>query len=117
MMAEAVVTVGMVWIAPQVLPGIHVADQPAALTAGLVLSLIYLFIRPLARLLAKPVSCLTFGLFGTVVDAAMVMMCAAILKERFVVDSFWWALALALAMNLVLGVVRGSRENRKRKER
>jgi putative membrane protein len=46
-------------------------DRTSVLVFALVLGAINAYIRPLAQLLTLPLSCLTFGLFSVVVNAAL----------------------------------------------
>ena len=102
---EAAATVGTVFACARLMPGLAVSGDRAALAAGLALAALYLLLRPLARLLTKPLGCLTFGLIGTAVDAALVELCAYWLGGDFRVESFLWAAAVALAVNLTRGVI------------
>ncbi len=61
------------------LPGIQMPlaatgefDIIGALVCGLELAVVYLILRPILRLLFKPLSILTLGLFSVVIDAAII---------------------------------------------
>lgn len=84
-------------LAAWLLPGIHAASNEVAWVAGVFLGLIYLVLRPLAKLLLAPFNCLTFGVIGLAVDAGLVLLAASWLRG-FVVDSFWWALAASFVV-------------------
>lgn len=71
--------------------GFRVADFPTALIAALVLSLVNLVIRPLVQLFTLPITCLTFGLFALVINAAMIALTAR-LVSGFQVDGVMGAL-------------------------
>jgi putative membrane protein len=82
------------------LPGVHAADPTSAWIMGIALGVIYLLLRPLAKLLLTPFNCLTFGLLGFVVDAALVLL-AARWMAGFAIDGFLWALAASLVVALL----------------
>jgi putative membrane protein len=82
------------------LPGVHATDPTSAWMMGIVLGLLYLLLRPIAKLILTPFNCLTFGLLGFVVDALLVQL-AARQMDSFSIDSFWWALAASLVVTLL----------------
>ena len=92
--AEMAATIAVVPLCATYLPGIHCAN-------------VELLLRPIARALTGLIGCLTFGLTNILVDAGLVLLCANVMKEGFRVDSFWWALALALAINAARAVLGG----------
>ena len=98
--AEFIATVAATWLSARYLPGIWAADDRSALIAGAVLAVVWLLLRPVARLLTKPLSCLTFGIIGIAVDTALVWACSTyLLQATFTVESLVWALALAVIVN------------------
>lgn len=91
-------------LADFLLPGLHCADIRVALMAGAVLMLLYLLIRPVARLLSLALNLLTLGLLGMVIDSLLILLAAALLPGLVRVDSLTWAIAAALIINLVRGL-------------
>lgn len=86
-------------IAAAVLPGVHTASTEAAWLAGLMLGVVYLVLRPLLKLLISPLNCLTFGLIGFVVDAALILLVADG-SIGFHVDGLLWAAATSLVVSI-----------------
>lgn len=82
-------------VAAWLLPGVHTADAQTAWMAGALLGVIYLLLRPIAKLLISPLNCLSFGILGFVVDVAFVLL-AARWMTGFQVDGFWWAAATSI---------------------
>lgn len=68
-----------------------------------VLALLNTFVRPILAFLSFPITCLTAGLFGLVINVAMFAL-AAWLVPGMTVQGFWGALVGALAVTIV-GVV------------
>lgn len=92
------------YLAAQIVPGMKVADLPAVVSAGLVLGLIHLFLRPLFLLVALPVNLLTLGLFTLMIDTWLVIMTAHLASGIFI-PGFWEAFMTALiitGINLLL---------------
>lgn len=90
-------TVVSVPLAVWLLPGVEAANNEIAWIAGVLLGIIYLVLRPLAKLLLSPFNCLTFGIVGFIVDAGLVLLAARVIPG-FWVASFWWALAVSLVV-------------------
>lgn len=86
-------------IAAYIVPGAAVT-LPGALIAAVVLGALNFFIRPLLLVLTLPVTVVTLGLFSLVINAALVLLAAAIVPG-FYVSGFWTALVFALALAVV----------------
>lgn len=84
--------------------GIEAASAGAVVTASLVLGLVNLVIRPIVRLLALPLTLLTLGLFGWVINALMLWLVSA-LVPGFSVNGFLPALWASIILAFVSGVV------------
>lgn len=89
-----------------ILPGFHVAGFEAAIVATVVLSLLNLTVRPILRWLTLPITCLTFGLFALVINAA-VMMLADALVAGFEVGGFRNALVVSVIYAVVTALLGG----------
>lgn len=81
-------------------PGVHVVNFIAALTAAVVLGLVNTFIKPVLSLLTLPITLLTLGLFSFVLNALMFGL-AAYFLAGFNVDGFLPALIGALAFGVL----------------
>jgi putative membrane protein len=69
-----------------------------------VFGLVNVALRPLLTLLTCPLVILSFGLFGLVINAALLMLTAAICRSlgiQFTVDGFWSAFLGGLVVALV----------------
>lgn len=106
MLAEMAATVAAVELAVYLLDGVTSPDWIAALVAGGAMALAYLLIRPVARVLTKPLGCITFGLIGMIVDTALVMACTYFLPQYLVVASVVYAAGTALLINVCRGAAR-----------
>jgi len=85
--------------AAQFLRGVHLPDFKRAIIVALVLAFLNVTLGALLNLLALPLTIITFGLFGLVVDAAVIMAAGYFLKG-FTIDGFWSALLLAVLLSL-----------------
>ena len=86
-----------------VVPGFRVKSFGSALLAAAVLAMINMTIRPLLLFLALPFTILTLGFFIFVVDAALLKLSSALLKN-FKVDSWFAAILGALVLWVVGGL-------------
>ncbi len=91
-----------VFVAANILPGVHLAGFGTALIVAVVLAIINTLIRPLIFLLTLPINILTLGLFTFVIIGGLVLLVSAIVPG-FQVDGFWWALAFALVLAIING--------------
>lgn len=93
---------------PYLLEGIDVDGFGAALVAAAVLGIVNAVIRPIAVALTLPLNVITFGLFSFVINAAMLLLAARVVKG-FSVDGFGTALLgsliLAVASSILSSVV------------
>ena len=77
------------------------------LTVGVLLGAAHLLVRPILRLLSAPIGCLTLGLFGLVIDVALIYVCAHFV-EGFAVSGLLYAVLTAVLSNTICAIV-GSR--------
>ena len=94
------------------LPGVNYAGVIPLVTAGAILGLANVFIRPLLLLIALPLNMITFGLF-TLVVSGFILWLTAYLVPGFSIASFGVAFVAALLFtvtNLVLMAVLGDRQ-------
>lgn len=70
------------FLAPNVtfLSGYHVESFEAAAVAVAVLAVLNVTVRPILKLLALPISCLTFGLFALLINGAMLLVTDSLVK-------------------------------------
>ena len=77
------------------------------LTVGVLLGAAHLLVRPILRLLSAPIGCLTLGLFGLVIDVALIYVCAHFV-EGFAVSGLLYSVLTAILINTICAIV-GSR--------
>ena len=97
-------------------PHFHYASIVALAVAALVLGLLNAVIRPILFVLTLPLTIVTLGLFGLVLNAVMLELTAWFVPG-FRIDGFLWAIAGAFVLTLVSLVTNRiggeSREKRK----
>ena len=84
--------------------GLEVSGLKTAVLASLVLGLVNLLVRPIVRLVALPITLLTLGLFGWVINALMLWLVSAIVPG-FAIQSFKAALWASIVLAIISGVV------------
>lgn len=94
----AIVALGL-WLATQILPGLHFDSAGYLLGAALLLGIVNAIVRPIAVILTLPLTLLTLGLFLLVVNAAMLGL-VALLLAGFQISGFWTALGGALIVSV-----------------
>ncbi len=80
-------------------------DWLPLLRMGALLGLAQLILRPVLRLLAAPLGCLTLGLSGTVIDVGLIYLCANYTRGLGYAPGLAYALLTALSINFVCAVV------------
>lgn len=101
----AIVALGL-WLATQLLPGLHFDGPGVLLAAALLLGIVNAIVRPIAVILTLPLTLLSLGLFLLVVNAAMLGL-VALLLGGFQISGFWTALGGALIVSLTGWVASG----------
>lgn len=86
------------WIAKQLLPGMHFDSDLTLLLAAVLLGVVNAVVRPMLVVLTFPITVLTLGLFLLVVNAAMLGLVAWLL-DGFVLKSFGTALVGSLVVS------------------
>ena len=96
-----VVSTLAVLVATYIVPGIQFERWQDLLVATLVLGLLNTFLRPILMLLSLPLLIFTLGLFTLVINALLLLLVDALLRPRFSVENFWFAILGALVISLV----------------
>ena len=78
------------------------------LPVGAALGVIHLILRPVLRLIAMPMGCLTFGLSGAAIDVGLIYLSAR-LVEGFPTPEPLCAILTALVINAIAIIVGGRR--------
>ncbi|MEO6536638.1 MAG: phage holin family protein [Candidatus Paceibacterota bacterium] len=86
-------------IAAYVLPGVTVTPV-GALVLAVVLGIMNIFIKPIVKLLALPLTIITLGLFSLVINALFILL-AAVIVPGFGVAGFWSAFLFAIILSLI----------------
>lgn len=96
------------WIAPRlsILQGFRVEGFEAAAVAVAILAVLNLTVRPILKLLALPITCLTFGLFALVINALMMMLTSR-LVVGFTVGGFMNALIASVLYAVISAILNG----------
>ena len=82
--------------------GVHVRDLTALAIATVVIGLLNAFVKLILVLLTLPLNCMTFGLFGFVLNAILFKV-ADVLVDGF--DVSWWP--GAVLGPIIMGIVSG----------
>ena len=98
---KTLVTAVAVWIAANVVPGIHVSGGVLSLLViAIIFGLVNAFVRPIVKLFSFGLVLLTLGLFLLVINALMFWLTAGLL-DSFAVDGFVPAFLGSLLVSVV----------------
>lgn len=82
------------------LPGIVADSSQQAVLAGALLGFAHILLRPVLRFLSAPIGCLTLGLFGLVIDVALIYGCDFFV-DGFAVTNWVHAVLAAILVNFL----------------
>ncbi|HET7203932.1 MAG TPA: phage holin family protein [Steroidobacteraceae bacterium] len=97
---RAAITALALWVASQLLPGIHFETTVNLIVAAVLLGLVNAIVRPIAFVLTLPITVVTLGLFLLVLNAAMIGL-VALIVPGFTISGFWTAVGGAIIVALV----------------
>lgn len=80
-----------------------VAETSVFLTAGLILSIINIFIKPIVSFISLPITILTLGLFTLIINGLMVYW--ALQLTPGITITFWSAVLAAIVIGLINYVI------------
>ena len=92
-------TVAAVPLCAQFMDGVIMLDQTNAIVVGLILAAIFTVLRPVMRLILSVLNFCTLGLLNVAADAWLVWTAAGLVENSVRFENYWWALAVAGAIN------------------
>jgi len=110
---RALVNAVAIWLATEIVPGIHAGSTVTVIVAALVLGLINALVRPVLLELTLPLTLVTLGLFLFVLNALCLWLTSAIVPG-FEVRGFWAAFWGALIVSALSWAVNGFVSDRSR---
>ncbi|MDI6591361.1 MAG: phage holin family protein [Patescibacteria group bacterium] len=82
-----------IWISTKIVPGVEFKGEIQYLIlAGVILGLINFFIKPIIKIIALPLTILTFGLFSLVINMGIIWVVDIIFPELIIsgiIPLFW----------------------------
>lgn len=89
-------------VTASIVPGFYVSNFVAALVAAVIIGLVNAFIRPILRVLAFPITLLTFGLFTFVINALTLLLASLLTPGYgFEIKGFFPALLGSIVLAIV----------------
>ena len=88
------------WVASQLLDGLHFATPSKLLLAAVLLGIVNALVRPILTFITLPITFITLGLFLLVVNAATIGLVAMML-DGFNIIGFWPGVGAAVITGLV----------------
>ena len=92
------------WLAAAWVRGFEIEGWPSLVAAAVIFAVVNAVIKPVAKLMGLPISCLTMGLFALLINAAMLALTAWIAGQfdfNVEIDGFIAALFAALLISVV----------------
>lgn len=99
------ITAAAVWVAAEVVDGIHLVGWKSTLLVALILGILNAYVKPLMILAGLPALIMTLGLFLIVINTALLGLTAWIAGKfdsiQFAIDGFWDAFFGAIIISIV----------------
>ncbi|MGK4145109.1 phage holin family protein [Weissella paramesenteroides] len=81
--------------------GLYIRNIWTAILAAVILGILNALVKPFLQLLALPLTILSFGLFGLVINGVVLWLTAWVVGDGFKFASFGWAMFIAIVMSVV----------------
>ncbi|MCS9985014.1 phage holin family protein [Weissella paramesenteroides] len=81
--------------------GLYIKNIWTAILAAVILGILNALVKPFLQLLALPLTILSFGLFGLVINGVVLWLTAWVIGDGFRFASFGWAMFIAIVMSVV----------------
>lgn len=105
------ITAVAVWIAAELIGGIHLEGWKSTLLVALILGLLNAYIKPLLVLFGLPALIMTLGLFLVIINTALLGLTAWIAGKfdsiHFAIDGFWdafWGAIIISIVSFLIGI-------------
>ena len=89
----------VIFIAAGMISGIEVNDLYTAFIVAAVLGIINIFIKPIIKLFALPITIITLGLFSLIINALLIILASKVV-DGFSVDGFISAIVFSLVLSV-----------------
>ena len=108
LLVRIAINAAALWVAATLVSGVEIEGLGSLIAVAAIFGVVNAMIKPVAHLVGLPLTCLTFGLFALVINAAMLVLAAGI-AGWFGLDVsvawFWPALWGALIVSVVSAVL------------
>lgn len=94
-----IVSVVAIIIATYLIPGVTVT-LAGAIVLAVVLGIINIFIKPVVKIIALPLTIVTLGLFSLIINALFIILASKIVPG-FSVTGFWTAFWFSIVLSLI----------------
>lgn len=81
--------------------GLYIKNIWTAILAAVILGILNALVKPFLQLLALPLTILSFGLFGLVINGVVLWLTTWVVGDGFRFASFGWAMFIAIVMSVV----------------
>ena len=85
--------------------GVYVKDFSVAFLVAIVLTLLNKFIKPILNLLALPLTFMTFGLFGLVINGLILYMATVVLAPDFQIAGFGLCIVTSIIVSILYSIL------------
>lgn len=96
---------GVIMLMDYMIDGVYVKDFSVAFLVAIVLSLLNKFIKPVLKLFALPITFMTFGLFGLVINGFILYFATVILQPDFQIAGFGLCIVTSIIVSILYSIL------------
>ena len=122
LLVRVAINAAALWVAARLVDGVEIEGLVSLIAVAAIFGVVNALIKPAAHAVGLPLTCLTFGLFALVINAAMLVLAAGI-AGWFGLDVsvawFWpalWGALITSVVSAVLSAFVGRPKHRGRRE-
>lgn len=96
---------GVIMLMTYLFEGVYVKDFSVAFLVAIVLTLLNTFIKPILKIFAFPLTIMTFGLFGLVINGIILYAATIVLAPDFQIASFGLAIITSIFISVLYSIL------------
>lgn len=102
---QLILGAGVIMLTSYLFEGVYVKDFSVAFLVAIVLTLLNKFIKPILKLLALPLTFMTFGLFGLVINGFILYTATVVLAPDFQIAGFGLCIVTSIIVSILYSIL------------
>lgn len=102
---QLILGAGVIMLTSYLFEGVYIKDFSVAFLVAIVLTLLNKFIKPILKLLALPLTFMTFGLFGLIINGLILYMATIVLAPDFQIAGFGLCILTSIIVSVLYSIL------------